>query len=485
MTIILMVNFMNLILKRIQKEFNLTPDLIIKELFFNKKQTLYIIFLETICSSNKVNDYVLKPLIATNDKKKINKKNFQNFIAGPNTILIDKIDKIEFYLTNGFTIIILKDKVYAIETKGDLSRSISPNEVQMSINGPKDSFTENYQTNIGLIKRRIKSNTLKIENIFVGRKTNTNVGILYFSDIADDKLVNDVIKRLEKIDIDGIVDSSTISYLIDNENKTLFPTVKYSERPDEVAIELMRGKIVLIVDTSPFALIIPSFFIDFINPSIDNYNKTKNINYIKILRLIAFVIAMITPGFYNALLCFNPESIPRSLLINFSIQREGVPFPLIIETIIMLIVCDILKESDLRFPSNYGTAISILGAIVLGQAAVDAGIASPVIIIIIAITFIASLSFTDIEISNALRYFTFIFLILSGFFGLYGIFLASMYFLIYICSINSFNKPYFAPIAPFNKNYFFNTVFKKSIQKDKSRSSLLTNKNKTKQEENS
>lgn len=471
---------MNKIVERIKKEFESTPDLTFKEIKGKLNSTIYIIYIDTVCSSDRVNDFVLKQLIS--NRNKIHSHNLNDYIAGPNTVAINKEDQIEFYLSSGFTIVILKNKIYAVETKGDLSRSITANEVQKSINGPKDSFTENYLVNIGLIKRRIKSSTLKIENKVMGRKTSTTVGVLYFDDIVDKKIVNDINDKLDKIDIDGLVDSSSIAFLLDKENKSVFPTIKYSERPDEVVTELMRGKVVIMMDTSPFALIMPSFFIDFINPNIDNYNKSQNVNYIKVLRIIIFLIAMLTPGVYNALLCFNPESIPRSLLINFSIQREGVPFPLIIETLIMLGVCDILKESDLRFPSNYGSAISILGAIILGQAAVDAGIASPVVIIIIAITFIASLTFTDMEISNALRYFTFLFLFLSGFLGLYGIFLGMMYFLIHICSIDTFGKPYSAPFAPFNKEYFQNTVFKKRIKNDKKRSSLLTNTNMTKQE---
>ncbi len=476
------MSILNKIVKRVQNEFKLNPDLVIKEIKLNIFRSIYVIFLETLSGSDKVNDYVLKPLTNRVNQIHLNKDNLNNFLAGPNQVTIKNIDTIEFYLTNGFTVIIYDNLIYAIETKADLTRSIAPNEVQTAINGPKDAFTENYQINIGLIKRRIKSSHLKIENKFIGRLTNTCVGVLYIDDIIDKELVEEVKNRLDKIDIDGIVDSSSISFLIEDENKSLFPTIKYSERPDDAVIELLRGKIVLVVDTSPFVLIIPSFFIDFLNPISDNYTKSNNINFLKILRLIIFFIGIITPAFFNALLCYNPESIPMDLLINFTIQREGVPFPLIVETILMLIVCDILKESDLRFPSSFGSSISILGAIILGQASVEAGLVSPIIIIVVAVTFIASLTFTDLEISNSMRYFTFVFLFASAFLGLYGLFIAFIYFLIYITSIESFNKPYFFPIAPFNKTYFKNTVFKTKIRKDLKRSKALS-KNTYKQKE--
>lgn len=470
---------MNKIVERLKKEFSKTPDLIVKEIKLNMFNTLFIIYLETVSSSNKVNDYILKNVI--DNKDKINKNNFQNYLAGPNTKRIDKYDKIEYFLTNGFTIVILKDNIYGVETRADINRAVANADIETSINGPKDSFTENYQINIGLIKRRLKSHNLKIDNRVIGRKTSTQVGVLYFEDIADQELVQNILEKLDNIDIDGVIDSSSIGYLLGDEESSVYPTFLQTERPDMVSTSLLEGKIAIVMDTTPFALIIPAFFIDFINPNIDNYSKSKNINFIKILRIFAYFLSMIAPALYIAVMNYNQETIPTNLLIDFAIQRNGVPFPTIVETILMLAVCEILRESDLRFPSNYGSAISILGAIVLGEASVSAGIASPITIIVIAITFISSLTFSNVEINNSLRFFRFIFIILAGFFGLYGITLGLLFFLIYTSNVTSFGKPYFAPFAPFDKVYFHNTVFKIPLKKDKIRSSMLTKTNKTKQ----
>ncbi len=470
---------MNKIVERLKKEFSKTPDLIVKEIKLNMFNTLFIIYLETVSSSNKVNDYILKNVI--DNKDKINKNNFQNYLAGPNTKRIDKYDKIEYFLTNGFTIVILKDNIYGVETRADINRAVANADIETSINGPKDSFTENYQINIGLIKRRLKSHNLKIDNRVIGRKTSTQVGVLYFEDIADQELVQNILEKLDNIDIDGVIDSSSIGYLLGDEESSVYPTFLQTERPDMVSTSLLEGKIAIVMDTTPFALIIPAFFIDFINPNIDNYSKSKNINFIKILRIFAYFLSMIAPALYIAVMNYNQETIPTNLLIDFAIQRNGVPFPTIVETILMLAVCEILRESDLRFPSNYGSAISILGAIVLGEASVSAGIASPITIIVIAITFISSLTFSNVEINNSLRFFRFIFIVLAGFFGLYGITLGLLFFLIYTSNVTSFGKPYFAPFAPFDKVYFHNTVFKIPLKKDKMRSSMLTKTNKTKQ----
>ena len=474
---------MNKIVERIKKEFNKTPDLIIKEININLFNTVYILYLETVSGSNKVNDYILKNLIAS--KNKINKHNLKSFLAGPNTKEIKNADEIEYFITSGFTIIILNSVIYGVETRADINRSVANTDVETSINGPKDSFTENYQINLGLIKRRLKSHNLKIENRVVGRKTSTQVGLLYFEDIVDTDMVQDVIKKIESIDIDGIIDSSSVGFLIDGEANHVYPTFLQTERPDMVATALLEGKMAIVIDTTPYVLIIPAFFIDFINPNIDNYSKSKNINFIKILRLFSYFLSMIAPALYIAIMNYNQETIPTNLLVDFAIQRNGVPFPTIVETLIMLGVCEILRESDLRFPSNYGSAISILGAIVLGEASVSAGIASPITIIVIAITFISSLTFSNVEINNSLRFFRFIFILLAGFFGLYGITLGIIFFLVYTTNITSFNKPYFAPLAPFNKTYFNNTVYKTPLYKDTKRSTLFTHKNIHKQKEDS
>ena len=471
----------NNIVKRIQKEFKNTPDLIIKKIKLSLIDTVYIIYLETVSSSNKVNDYILKNLSNFSSFKNTKNIDLNSILPSPNTKEIKNEDEIEYFITNGFTIVIRKNKILGIETRADINRGIPTPDTEPAPNGPKDAFTENYQINLGLIKKRIKSSHLKTEEFTVGRKTLTKVGLLYFNDIAEAKTIELIRNKLTKIDIDGILDSSNIGQFITDESKTHFPTYQVSERPDVVSKALLEGKIVIIVDTSPFAIILPSFFIDFINPGIDNYHKSKNINFLKIIRFACFFLSMTVPAIYVALINYNQETIPTKLLVSFSIQRDGVPFPTIIEVLIMLFICEMLRESDIRFPNVYGSAISILGALVLGDAAVSAGIVSPITIIVIALTFMSSLIFTEIEVSNALRNLRFIFLFAATFYGILGLLFATFYFLIRINKINSFGKPYFYPLVPFDKTYFFKTGFKKPLTKDKYRSSMLTNINKKKQ----
>ncbi len=470
--------------KRIKEEFSNTPDLIIKKIKLSWFTTVYIIYLETVSSSDKVNDYILKNLSNYSSFKYTKNTNIASLIPSPNTIEIKNYDEIEYFLTNGFTLVIKGSTILSVETRADINRSIPTPDTEPAPNGPKDAFCENYQINLGLVKKRLKSSKLKTDEFTIGRKTLTKVGILYFKDIAQKELIEEIEEKIKRIDIDGILDSSMLGQLITNENKTHFPTYMASERPDIVAKALLEGKVVIIVDTSPFAIILPAFFIDFINPGIDNYHKSTNINFLKIVRLVCFFLSMMVPAIYVALVNYNQETIPTQLLVSFSIQRDGVPFPTIIEVLIMLFICEMLRESDLRFPNAYGSAISILGALVLGDAAVSAGIVSPITIIIIALTFMASLIFTEIEISSALRSLRFIFLFAAAFYGILGIVLASLYFLIRINKIHSFGKPYFYPFVPFDKTYFYKTVLKSPLKKDRKRSKMLTNTNQIKQGEN-
>ena len=467
---------MNKIVSQIKKDFNQISDLKVKSYKGNLFSNIYIIYLQSICSSNKINDYVLKNLSLLTSFNK-NLDNLGNALAGPNTVLNITQKDIEFYLTNGFTLVIFKNKIYAIETKGELSRNIDTANIEQTIKGPQDGFTENIEANIGQIKRRIKSSNLKNIDLYIGRSTKTKISINYMDNIADLKNLNYILTKLEKIDVDGILDSSIIAHYIDGENKSMFPTIKQTERPDIVVKALLDGKIIIVIDTSPFILILPAYFIDFVNPISDNYTKSINVKFLKFLRLVCFGLSMLTPAIYLSLINYNQETIPTTLLINFATQRINLPFPTIFEALIMLLICEILRESDIRFPSSFGSSISVLGALILGEAAVSAGIVSPIMIIIISLTFISSLLFTELEISNALRNYRFLFLLFAAVLGLYGVFLCTIIFLTNILSIKTINKPYFAPIMPFDKTYFDETVNKMPNKEQQKRSILTTDKN--------
>lgn len=448
----------------INNEFKECNDLIYKKVKIRLK-TYHIFYLETLSSGDRINDYILKAISSNSNINNINKN-----LPSPHFINIENKDQINFYLNNGYTIIINSNKIYAVETKAELDRSISESTTEPSLYGPKDSFVENIQKNLGLVKRRMKTNHVKNKVKIIGRNSKTITNILYIDNITDMNLVSDIESKLDGIDIDGIMDAGMIKRILDD-NKNPFPTVKLTERPDLVSNALLSGKVVILVDGSPYALILPSFLADFINPVSDNYSKPVNNNFLKMLRLFSFFLSIIIPAYYIAVTNYNQETLPLPLLLNFTTQRSGVPFPAIVEAFVMIIICELLKESDLRFPNSYGSAISILGALILGEAAVNAGIVSPIMIIVVAITFISSLLFSDSEISGAIRTWRFIFLIFTAFFGLYGLSLAILCLLINLVSYKSMIASYTFPIEPFDNSYLKDTILG---FKNNKRSSYLT-----------
>ena len=362
-----------------------------------------------------------------------------------------------------------------METRADLDRSIAPPQIEQDLYGAKDSLIENYQINIGLIKRRIKSKHLKTLEYNLGRYSKTLTALLYVETIAKKNLINKCDEILKNLDVDRIIDSGELKQYLIKEAKSVFPAAKLTERPDSVAHALLDGKIVLIVENCPFAIILPAVLADFINPVSDKYLYSGNVNFIKILRLACFFITILTPALYISIINYNQETIPPKLLTSFITQRQGVPFPAPVEAFFMLFICEMLRESDIRFPNSYGSSISVLGALILGESAVAANIVSPIMIIIIALTFISSMVFSNVEIVNSVRVWRFISLILASFYGLYGMAIAFIMLLVNLCSYYSFDLSYTFPVAPFDLTYLKQTLLRSKINNEDKRSKYLTN----------
>lgn len=461
--VICMEKIVNDIRKRLPSK-----DYIYKKIKIDKKE-LYLIFNEVLCSGDGINESILKRLTL------LNHKNFdlENKLPA-NNIKIIKKDEIISYVNKGFVVCLTGDMIFAIEEKQKLERGITTIESELSLNGPKDSFSESFNTNLGLIRRRIKSEDLWWDEVTLGKSTETKVGILYMNNIVDKDLVEKVKARLNLIDIDGIIDSSYLKDNLEN-NNSFFPTISSTERPDKVAMSLLEGKVAIIVDMSSYVLILPNFFIDFFHTVDDYYQKSINVTFIRCIRILAFFIAIFIPAYYIAVTTYNQNSIFLSLLLLLKAQRTAVPFPAIVESLFMIISFEILRESDLRMSSTTGSAISILGGLILGDAAVSAGIMSPIMIIVIAISSIAGFVFTSIELVNAIRLYRIIFLLLATVLGVYGIYLGAIYLLYKLITLTSFDKPYLAPFSPFIKNEMNDAIYKKDNKGEKSRNPLLTN----------
>jgi len=466
---------MNELIKKIKKDTGNSDDIIYKELKIHN-QTVNIISNEVLTDTKVINDYILRAIVRVLEKN-ISINDLQSFLPDNNIKIMTNYKEMLNLLYKGFALVLFNKKVLAIEVRSGLNRGVGEASNEPSIKGPKDAFLEHFNTNLGLIRRRIKSNHLWMKTLFIGKETNTKVGILYMENIADEKIVKDVIKKLKKINIDGILDSGYLKEKLEIRTNPIFPTVLSTERPDRASMSLLEGKIVILVDNSPYVLIVPSFFIDFLHTPDDYYQKPINITFIRIIRVIAFFIAIFAPAYYIAITTHNHDAIPLNLLINFSIQRESVPFPALIEALLMSITFEILRESDTRMPSTIGTAVSILGGLVLGDAAVSAGIVSPIMIIVIAISAISGLVFSSVELISAVRWWRFIMMFLATIFGIYGIFIGGILLLSRLSSLNSFGKPYLAPFAPMILSEQQDAIIKTPNKGIKKRNPLLTIKN--------
>nr|WP_311632615.1 spore germination protein [Peribacillus simplex] len=364
---------------------------------------------------------------------------------------ITDFQKLFNHVLSGDTMLLMdgSPKGIALGSRDWVDRGVQEPSSQTVVRGPKDGFTETLRTNTALIRRRIKDPNLWLETKQIGERTQTDVAIMYLKGVANDKTVSELQSRLNRINIDAILESGYIEELIQDEVYTPFPTVYNTERPDAVAAAILEGRIAILVDGTPFVLIVPALMVHFFQSSEDYYQRADIATLIRVLRYLSFFLALLTPSLYVAVSTFHQEMLPTPLLISLASQREGVPFPAFVEAMIMEVVFEILREAGVRMPRAIGSSISIVGALVIGQAAVEAGFVSATMVIIVSLTAICSFVFPANSMAMAFRMLRFLFMILAATFGLYGIILGLIVMVLHLNSLRSFGLPYLAPNAPF------------------------------------
>ena len=357
---------------------------------------------------------------------------------------------------------------FDIEVKGFKQRGVEKPSNEVVVKGPHEAFVENLRTNTSLIRRFANSENLIIENTKVGKITKTNCAICYMKNIANDDLIAEVKYRINNLDIDSLLSAGELEQLITDTNYLGLPKVFVTERPDTTVKSLLQGKVVVFVNGSPYALIMPAIMIDFLASPEDTNLKTIFANFLKRIRIVAAFFALLLPGLYVAITSFHNEIIPTELLYNILSSRQSVPFPIIFEILIMEISFEIIREAGLRVPSPIGPTLGIVGALVLGQAAVSAGIVSPILIIIVAITGISSFAIPDFTFSFHLRYFRFAFLLLGYIAGFIGIGIGIFIYISSMCDLKTFGVSYTAPYAPVintkGNGYFLSPIWKREYR---------------------
>ncbi|WP_127532128.1 spore germination protein [Paenibacillus kobensis] len=364
---------------------------------------------------------------------------------------VTSIDEAGYAMLEGSTVIVVGHslRAIAVDTAGGESRSVEEPSSQTVVRGPKEGFTENLRTNTALVRRIIKSPNLRMDYKVVGQETRTNIAVVYLQGIAQDDVVQEVHRRIDAIEIDGILESGYIEEFIQDKAFTPFPLIQNTERPDAACAGILEGQVVIMVSGTPFVLLTPVTFVRFFQSSEDYYQRYDIATFLRLIRVASFFISMLLPSMYIAITTFHQEMLPTSLLVSLAAQREGVPFPALVEAFLMEITFEILREAGVRMPRIIGPAISIVGALVLGQAAVQAGLVSAAMVIVVSFTAIASFVIPAVNMGIAARLIRFVLMILGGTFGLFGIMSGLMVLLAHLCGLRSFGKPYLMPISPF------------------------------------
>lgn len=378
----------------------------------------------------------------------------QHVLMNTSFSMIEEVEKALIAILSGDSILFVDgcQKAFHIQTKGWDTRSVDEPQTEQVVRGSRDGFTESIRTNTALVRRRIRDPELRLETMSIGLRTRTDVNIAYINGVVKKGLVDEVKKRLNRIQIDGILESGYIEEMIADSPFSPFTTIMSTERPDKVASALLEGRVAIFVDNTPFVLVVPTYFWQFLQASDDYYMGFMAGSFFRIIRYIAFIISLTLTSIYVMLVSFHQEMIPTPLALTIASGREIVPFPVLLEALLMEVTFELMREAGLRMPKPVGQAVSIVGSLVIGQAAVQAGIVSPFMVIVVAVTGISSFAIPNYSASYSIRLIRFPLLIASGTLGLLGFSVMFTLLAIHALSIRSFGESYLAPATPFQPN---------------------------------
>ncbi len=440
-------------LHSLQKMLGHPADLIIRKITIGEQEVkAAICYISGLTDSKLVNDNILKIIQKNSKQVKTNilEDIYQHIIAISNTKKDQTLDKVSIALLSGNTVLYLDgfDTVLIMETEGAEKRSIEEPQTESVVRGPRSGFVESLQTNITLVRRELKDPNLRMETHEVGKRSKQKIVVCYIAGITNPEIVDEINRRLKSIDIDFSTGSGFVEQWIEDSFFSPFPQLLDTERPDRLIYSILQGKVGIIVDGSPFALIAPVVFKDTLE-SLEDYTQRWVIgSFLRLLRYLSVFIAVFLPAIYVALVSYHPGLIPSKLAFSIAGSREYVPFPALVEAMLMAITFEILQEAGLRLPRLIGQTIGIVGGIVIGEAAVSAGIVSPVMVVATALTAVASFTIPNYSVAIGFRAMRIIFIILSGILGIYGIILGYIMLNIHLVNLKSIGVPYSSPFTP-------------------------------------
>lgn len=434
-------------LQTLQQLFHHAPDLIIRQFQMKTDQYAMLVYFEELVDKLSINEQVLRPLMYEIES-------IQEIWQA--AIPIGKIESasmwldIERALFQGRSILFIDGQMQALllHTQGWPQRSIKEPQIESTLKGGHQGFVETAGQNIALIRRYLPDRELKIKDYLVGQRGKTKISLMYLADVAAPVLVKEIEDRIQQINVDAIINTGELEEFIEDHPFSLFPQFLLTERPDAVASQILQGRVAVVVDHSPTVLIAPMTFSAFMQ-NVDDYSTRWIVaSFLRLLRFFAFLIATSMPAIYIAMISFHYEVIPLDLLLSIGVSRERVPFPPIMEALMMEIALEMLREAGLRLPAPIGQTVGIVGGIIIGEAAVQAGIVSNIMVIIVAVTAISSFIIPNHDMAAAVRLVRFPMMLIASLFGMVGIVIGMMILFAHIISIESLGTPYASPIAP-------------------------------------
>ncbi len=437
----------------IEGRFEGCADAVMRRLFVgDERLEIYVVYMDSMYDRDFVDGVLLKNLlfdVSQLPKSHAGQAIFNKYLATADVKETDQMEDVIDEVLKGNTAILVEGmaKGIIVSSKDLPGRGVSEAETEVSVRGSKESFTESFRVNTVLIRRRIRDTRLKSKQMTVGVRSKTDVALMYMEDLVHPAILDEVLKRLERFQIDAILDSSYLEALTEEEWFSPFPQYQSTERPDKAASALLEGRLVLVVDNSPMVLLLPATFPCFFQASDDYYDRWDAANFVRLLRYAAAFAAVFLPGLYIALAGFHPEALPLSFALSFAASREGVPFTLPVEVIVMELAFELLREAGIRLPGPMGSTLGIVGGLIIGQAAVDAHIVSPVVVILVALTALSAFTIPNELFASAFRMIKFYFIIAASLGGFVGLTAAVLTVLVHLSGLKSFGVPYMMPFV--------------------------------------
>jgi spore germination protein KA len=414
-----------------------------------------LVFIDGMADKNIINTHILQPLMiltrfVEEDIHRRMKAIAETLLPGNQAQLTHKWSEAISGVLAGSTVVFVDgcDAALIVETKGWEHRSVGLAQTEVVVRGPHDAFTESFRANTGLVRAQFRSEKLVTEMMSVGKLAKTDIAVMYVKDVTNRALVEEVKKRIKQIDVDYLADSGILEQFLEDNPYTLVPQLMSTERPDRVAHALMEGQVAIFVGHSPFALIVPAVLWSMVHTPEDAYLRYPFGACLRALRWLSLCIALFLPAFYVAVTNFHPEMIPTDLMLAIAGSREQVPFPVVVEVLLMEFSIELIREAGIRIPSVIGPTIGIVGALIIGQAAVQAGIVSPLLVIVVALTALATFTVPNYNLSMGIRVLRFVFLVVAAMFGFFGMALLIAVLIAKLAIQKSFGVPLLAPVAP-------------------------------------